>query len=101
MTSPAIRHEKAEASNRVMGPIPLTPLRIASHVGSVPIPNGVTKPTPVTTTLRLKTSLSRNYVRLSLPSATQGQCAEGRSPTQSGFPGEKRGGYFFVVLPSI
>ncbi len=39
-------------SNAVMGPIPLVPLLIAAQDSSVPIPTEVTKPTPVTTTLR-------------------------------------------------
>jgi hypothetical protein len=50
-----MRQEKADASNRLMGPMPDRPDRIPSHVASVPIPSGVSKPTPVMTTLRDKT----------------------------------------------
>src|SRR5579863_8188887 len=51
-----MRQEKAAASNCVMGPMPHLPAQIASHDVSVPIPSGVSKPTPVTTTLRVKTA---------------------------------------------
>src|SRR6476659_5211635 len=49
-TSPAIRAENWEASNRVIGPIPLRPAQSASQFASVPIASGDTRPTPVTTT---------------------------------------------------
>src|ERR1043166_7167731 len=49
-TSPAIRQSNFEASNRVIGPIPLRPSTRAAQVGSVPIPQGGIRPIPVTTT---------------------------------------------------
>ena len=52
LTSPAMRQEKAVASNCVIGPMPLSPAQNAFQVASVPMPSGVSKPTPVTTTLR-------------------------------------------------
>src|SRR5437867_2587953 len=53
-TSPAIRQSNLDASNFVIGPMPLRPSRSACHVGSVPTPHGVMSPTPVTTTRRFK-----------------------------------------------
>jgi len=53
----AIWQEKSAGSNWVIRAIPDLPARIASQEGSVPIPSGVSKPTPVTTTLRDQTSL--------------------------------------------
>src|SRR5437899_5528279 len=51
-TSPAMRQGKSLASKRVIGPTPLLPAIAASHVCWVPMPSGVTRPMPVTTTLR-------------------------------------------------
>jgi hypothetical protein len=53
LTSPAMRVENADASNRVIGPIPLCPAHNASQFASVPMPSDDTKPMPVTTTRRL------------------------------------------------
>jgi hypothetical protein len=53
LTSPAIRVEKADASKRVIGPIPLRPAQSASQLASVPTPSDDTRPIPVTTTRRL------------------------------------------------
>src|SRR4029453_17039793 len=50
LTSPAIRAENCDASNRVIGPIPLCPAQSASQFAPVPMPSGDTRPTPVTTT---------------------------------------------------
>jgi hypothetical protein len=47
-----MREGSWDASNRVMGPIPLFPAMAACHVTSLPMPKGVTSPNPVTTTLR-------------------------------------------------
>src|SRR5512140_512269 len=52
-TSAAMVVEKSFASNRVIGPTPDVPARIASHVLRTPTPRGVTAPSPVTTTLRM------------------------------------------------
>jgi hypothetical protein len=49
-TSPAMRAENWEASNRVIGPMPLCPAQSASQFAPVPMPSGDTRPTPVTTT---------------------------------------------------
>src|SRR5918994_7020176 len=49
-TSPAKRVEKADASKRVIGPMPLVPAHSASQFVCVPMPTGDTRPTPVTTT---------------------------------------------------
>src|SRR5215218_4675693 len=49
-TSAAKRVEKAAASNRVIGPMPLRPARSDSQVASVPMPTDDTRPIPVTTT---------------------------------------------------
>src|SRR5947208_7442717 len=40
------------ASKRVIGPTPDLPAMAASHDSLVPMPKGVTRPIPVTTTLR-------------------------------------------------
>src|SRR5437867_7663305 len=53
-TSPAIRLPNFDASNRVIGPIPLWPSMRAVQVASVPTPHGVIRPTPVTTTRLFK-----------------------------------------------
>src|SRR5687768_2857576 len=68
LTSPAKRVEKADASNRVMGPMPLTPPQRASQFDWVPIPTGETRPMPVTTTrlLKIPPSLLRPRVPLLL-----------------------------------
>src|SRR5512141_1125376 len=52
-TSAAMVVEKSFASNRVIGPTPDVPARIASHVLRTPTPRGGTAPSPVTTTLRM------------------------------------------------
>src|SRR6266508_1028651 len=52
-TSAAMVVEKSFASNRVIGPTPDFPARIASHVAWTPTPRGVIAPSPVTTTLRM------------------------------------------------
>src|SRR5512143_194172 len=52
-TSAAMVVEKSFASNRVIGPTPDVPARIASHVLRTSKPRGVTAPSPVTTTLRM------------------------------------------------
>src|SRR3954469_25179044 len=49
-TSAAKRVENADASNRVIGPMPLRPARSDSQVASVPMPTEDTSPMPVTTT---------------------------------------------------
>ena len=54
-TSPANRVENADASKRVIGPMPLVPAHSASQFAWVPMPTGDTRPMPVTTT-RLLTS---------------------------------------------
>src|SRR5215813_6207434 len=56
-----MRQEKAVASNRPIVPMPLREARMPSHVASVPIANGVTRPTPVTTTRRDKVVFSVKY----------------------------------------
>ena len=53
-TSPAMRLSWAEASNRVMGPMPLEPAVMFLHTSAVPMPQPHSRPTPVTTTLRFK-----------------------------------------------
>src|SRR4029079_4015038 len=50
LTSPAIRAEYCDASKRVIGPMPLVPVRRASQFACVPMATGDTSPTPVTTT---------------------------------------------------
>src|SRR5512141_3415584 len=52
-TSAAMVVEKSFVSNRVIGPTPDVPARIASHVLRTSTPRGVTAPSPVTTTLRM------------------------------------------------
>src|SRR5512140_765723 len=52
-TSAARVVQKSFASNRVIGPTPDVPERIASHVLRTPTPRGVTAPSPVATTLRM------------------------------------------------
>src|SRR6202162_6261702 len=47
-----MRQGRSLASKRVMGPTPLLPASAACHVAWVPVPSGVTRPRPVTTTLR-------------------------------------------------
>src|SRR5512132_2108349 len=51
-TSAAMRVGSADASNLVMGPTPLVPLRTFSHTWAAPMPTGDTTPSPVMTTLR-------------------------------------------------
>jgi hypothetical protein len=57
LTSPAIRVENADASNRVIGPMPLWPAISADQFASVPMPSEDTNPMPVTATRRLLTML--------------------------------------------
>src|SRR5687767_5225773 len=52
LTSPANLVAKSLASNSVIGAIPLLPATSAPQVSSRPMPSGVTRPMPVTTTLR-------------------------------------------------
>ena len=49
-----MRVGKSEASKRVMGPAPDSPANMRFHVGSTPVPNGDTIPSPVTTTRRMQ-----------------------------------------------
>src|SRR4030042_1011585 len=58
LTSPAIWHEKSDASNLVIGPMPDLPAHTASQFLSIPVPRGVTIPKPVTTTLLFISSYS-------------------------------------------
>src|SRR5437870_5665655 len=51
-TSPATRAGRAEASKRVIGPMPERPATRLSQFASMPMPSGVTRPRPVTTTRR-------------------------------------------------
>src|SRR3990172_4449388 len=73
-SSPAMRVGKLEASNCVMGPIPLLPATIPRQDSSTPIPTGHTIPSPVTTTRRLDMVLpppfSTNRKADARPSAT-------------------------------
>src|SRR5512145_2153175 len=61
-TSPPIRAENAEASNLVIGPMPLRPASSACQVDGPSNPKGDTTPIPVTTTRRFM-SASRLRVR--------------------------------------
>src|SRR5947209_4413184 len=54
-TSPAKRVVKAEGSKSSMVEMPMRPSRMPRHVSSVPMPTELSRPTPVTTTLRAKT----------------------------------------------
>src|SRR5262249_18091945 len=54
-TSPANRVAKSLVSKCVIGPMPLLPLTAARQVSSRPMPSGVTRPMPVTTTLLMDT----------------------------------------------
>ena len=56
-TSPAMRDANADASKRVILPMPLWPVVNARQFTSVPIPTGDTSPMPVTTTRLLVTML--------------------------------------------
>src|SRR5688572_15186924 len=51
-TSPAMRVGKSLHSKRVIGPMPERPAMRAVQFFSTPVPRGVTRPTPVTTTRR-------------------------------------------------
>src|SRR5437870_5204610 len=57
LTSAAMVAAKPLVSNCVIGPTPLRPVRMFFQVSSVPMPTALTSPTPVTTTLRVKTLL--------------------------------------------
>src|SRR5580692_1509719 len=52
LTSPAMRQAKAVASNCSIREIPFRASRMALQLSSVPMPSGLSRPTPVTTTLR-------------------------------------------------
>src|SRR6185437_4201193 len=54
-TCPPMRTGNFETSKRVTGPMPLRPLRMASHAAATVLPTGETMPRPVTTTRRLLT----------------------------------------------
>src|ERR1700744_3963400 len=54
-TEPPKRTGKADTSNLVMGPIPLSPRRTASQADLTVLPTGEMMPRPVTTTRRLLT----------------------------------------------
>src|SRR6185312_2222317 len=54
-TGPPKRTGKADTSKRVIGPIPLSPCRIASHADFSVLPTGEMMPRPVMTTRRLLT----------------------------------------------
>src|SRR5262245_56129151 len=68
LTSPAKRVANADASNRVMGPMPLTPPQRASQLAWIPMPTGDTRPRPVTTTrlLNIPPSLRPSWATPSL-----------------------------------
>src|SRR5258706_2732725 len=51
-TAAAMRVGSCAASNRVIGPTPLTPASRFFHASAAPMPTGETMPSPVTTTLR-------------------------------------------------
>src|SRR6266404_3771115 len=51
-TSPAMRDGKSATGKRVIGPMPERPAIRAVQFFSTPVPSGVTRPTPVTTTRR-------------------------------------------------
>src|SRR5581483_2816229 len=54
-TWPPKRTGNDETSNRVIGPMPLSPRTMASHADATVLPTGETIPRPVTTTRRLLT----------------------------------------------
>src|ERR1700722_10310670 len=54
-TAPPKRTGNAETSKRVIGPIPLSPFRMASQADFTVLPKGEMMPRPVTTTRRLLT----------------------------------------------
>src|ERR1051325_4929009 len=57
-TSAAILTGCSDASKLRIGPTPLTPLRHADQNAALPMPLGATTPSPVTTTLRIRYSLT-------------------------------------------
>src|SRR3954464_3726528 len=61
-TSPAMRLGRSFASKRGRRPMPLLPARTACQLGSLPMPRGVTRPIPVTTTLRSTRCISATPV---------------------------------------
>src|SRR5262245_39377441 len=65
-TSAAIRTGCPDASKLRMGPTPLRPLMQADQKGVLPTPLGATTPSPVTTTLRMASFVSRSRWRRSL-----------------------------------
>ena len=54
-TAPPKRTGNADTSKRVIGPMPLSPRRMASQAELTVLPTGETIPRPVTTTRRLLT----------------------------------------------
>ena len=54
-TAPPKRTGNADTSKRVIGPIPLSPLKMASQADFTVLPTGEMMPRPVTTTRRLLT----------------------------------------------
>src|ERR1700733_10134162 len=61
-TAPPKRGGKAETSKRVIGPMPLSPRRMAAQASATLPPTGQIRPRPVTTTRRLLTATSnRNW----------------------------------------
>ncbi len=59
-TAPPKRVGKAETSKRVIGPMPLSPRRIAAQASATVLPTGQTRPRPVMTTRRLLTVVSKS-----------------------------------------
>src|SRR5688500_3943765 len=58
LTSQAMRHFWSLASKRVIGPAPLLAARMFFQLVSTSPPSGVTRPRPVTTTRRIRHSIS-------------------------------------------
>src|SRR5579862_3076668 len=54
-TAPPKRTGNADTSNRVIGPMPLSPFKMASQADFTVLPTGEMMPRPVTTTRRLLT----------------------------------------------
>ena len=90
-TSPAMRLRSAEASKRVIGPMPERPAFSASQNTGTPVPTGAATPRPVTTTrgrtvspsriVRDQTTSNENVfarLRLSMSSATSEACGMAR-----------------------
>ena len=75
LISPAMRVGSADASNSVMGPIPLAPARHARHVLGASSPSGVTAPRPVMAT---RTVPFRFTSRLRTPCAAAHPASDSR-----------------------